>query len=183
MEQILNDVGAVYEKNGRCVIAVSEGIGDTDGKTWAEKITRTDERDSHGNVQLSGTGALADYLATRIRVKLKVKRVRADTFGYLQRSFAGLQSEVDAKEARWCGRHAVQYAMNELSGSVAIKRLGTGKNYAAELFRTELANVAEKTKSMPDEFINEDGNGVTDAFIDYALPLTGGLPKTAYLGK
>lgn len=183
MEQILSDVDAVYKKFGRCVMAVSEGIGDTDGVTWAEKITKTDERDSHGNVQLSGTGALADYLAMRIKVKLKVKRVRADTFGYLQRSFAGLQSEVDAKEARWCGRHAVQYAMKDSSGSVAIKRTGTGRNYAVELFRTELAGVAEKTKSMPAEFINKAGNGVTPAFIDYALPLTGGLPKTAYLGN
>ena len=183
MEKILSDVEAVYKKLGRCVIAVSEGICDTDGKTWAEKITRTDEHDDHGNVQLSGTGALADFLAMRIKAKLKVKRVRADTFGYLQRSFAGLQSQVDAREARWCGRHAVQYAMNELSGSVAIKRIGTGKNYAAELFRTELANVAEKTKSMPDEFINKDGNGITAAFVDYALPLTGGLPKTEYLGS
>jgi 6-phosphofructokinase len=183
MEKIFSDVEAVYKKLGRCVVAVSEGIGDTDGKTWAEKITKTDERDSHGNVQLSGTGALADYLAMRIKAKLKVKRVRADTFGYLQRSFAGLQSEVDAKEARWCGRHAVQYAMNELNGSVAMKRTGNGKNYGVELFRTELANVAEKTKSMPNEFINKDGNGVTNAFIEYALPLTGGLPKTEYLGN
>jgi 6-phosphofructokinase len=183
MEQILNDVGAVYKKNGRCVIAVSEGIGDTDGKTWAEKVTKTDEHDSHGNVQLSGTGALADYLAMRIKAKLKVNRVRADTFGYLQRSFAGLQSSVDAAEARQCGIEAVKFAIGHQSGSVAIKRTGTGKNYSAEFFRTELANVAEKTKSMPDEFINKAGNGVTEAFIDYALPLTGGLPKTAYLGR
>jgi 6-phosphofructokinase len=183
MEKILSDVDAVYKKLGRCVIAVSEGIGDTDGKTWAEKITKTDEHDDHGNVQLSGTGALADYLAMRIKAKLKVKRVRADTFGYLQSSFAGLQSEVDAKEARWCGRHAVQYAMNELNGSVAMKRTDNGKNYGVELFRTELANVAEKTKSMPAEFINKDGNGVTNAFIEYAMPLTGGLPKTEYLGN
>ncbi len=46
-----------------------------------------------------------------------------------------------------------------------------------------MANVAEKTKPMPDEFINSDGNGVTEAFIDYAAPLTGPLPKTDYLGN
>ncbi|MBU1259931.1 MAG: 6-phosphofructokinase [Planctomycetes bacterium] len=183
MDKFLSDIDAVYKKLGRCVVAVSEGMSDTDHKTWAEKITETDERDSHGNVQLSGTGALADYLAAQIKGKLKVKRVRADTFGYLQRSFAGLQSEVDAKEARWCGRHAVQYAMDELNGSVAMKRTGSGKNYGVELFRTELKNVAEKTKSLPDEFINKEGNGVTDAFIKYAMPLTGGLPKTEYLGN
>ena len=183
LDKFLGDVEQVYKKLGRCVIAISEGICDADGVLWAKKIAEIQEHDAHGNVQLSGTGVLADFLADQIRSTLKVKRVRADTFGYLQRSFAGLQSEVDAREARWCGRHAVQYAMNELSGSVAIKRTGSGKNYAVELFRTELANVAEKTKSLPPEFINKDSNGITSAFVDYALPLTGGLPKTEYLGN
>jgi 6-phosphofructokinase 1 len=73
--------------------------------------------------------------------------------------------------------------MEQASGSVAIKRVGDGGEYKSELFRTDLCNVAEKTKSMPDEYINEQGNGVTQAFIDYALPLAGGLPKTEYLGN
>jgi len=183
MDKFLGDVEGVYKKLGRCVVAVSEGICDTDGVTWAEKLAKGVETDEHGNVQLSGTGALADFLAGQVRSKLGVKRVRADTFGYLQRSFAGVRSEVDAGEARWCGRHAVQDAMEEVSGSVAIKRLGSGADYAVELFRTELGDVAEKTKSMPDEFINAKGNGITEAFIEYAMPLTGGLPKTHYLGS
>ena len=183
MDKFLSDVEGVYEKLGRCIVAVSEGICDSDGVTWAEKLAKGVETDAHGNIQLSGTGALADFLAGQVKAKLKIKRVRADTFGYLQRSFAGLRSEVDAREARWCGRHAVQYAMKHTSGSVAIKRLGSGANYKVELFRTELSNVAEKTKPMPDEFINTDGNGVTEAFVEYAMPLTGTLPKTAYLGN
>jgi 6-phosphofructokinase 1 len=183
MKKFLSDVEAIYKKLDRCVIAVSEGISDINGKTWAEKITAIDEHDAHGNIQLSGTGALADFLATQIKTTLKVKRVRADTFGYLQRSFAGLQSKVDAREARLCGRQAVKYAMKETSGSVAIKRLGNGANYKIDVFRTELKNVAEKTKSMPPEFINADGNGVTDTFVEYAMPLTSGLPKTEYLGS
>jgi len=183
MDKFLSDVEGVYRKLGRCVIAASEGICDTDGTTWAEKIAATGgEKDSHGNIQLSGTGALADFLAEKIKGKLGIKRVRADTFGYLQRSFAGLQSAVDVREARLCGRAAVKYAMKETSGSVAIGRL-KGPKYEVELFRTELKNVAEKTKCMPDEFINTEGNGVTDAFIKYAMPLTGGLPKTCYLGN
>jgi 6-phosphofructokinase 1 len=183
MDKFLSDVEGVYRKLGRCVVAASEGICDTDGTTWAEKIAATGgEKDSHGNIQLSGTGALADFLAEKIKGKLGIKRVRADTFGYLQRSFAGLQSAVDVREARLCGRAAVKYAMKETSGSVAIRRL-KGRKYKVELFRTELVNVAEKTKCMPDEFINTEGNGVTDAFIKYAMPLVGGLPKTHYLGN
>jgi 6-phosphofructokinase len=183
MDKLLSDVDGVVKKLGRCVVAVSEGVCDADGVTWAKKLAEGVETDAHGNIQLSGTGALADFLAQQVKDNLKVKRVRADTFGYLQRSFPNLQSDVDAREARWCGRHAVQYAMKEDNGSVAIRRLAGGKDYAVELFRTELSNVAEKTKSMPDEFINADGNGITDAFIEYALPLTGGLPETEHLGS
>jgi 6-phosphofructokinase len=182
MEKFLGDVDDVCNRLGRCVIAVSEGICDDDGVTWAKKLTDQAEVDAHGNIQLSGTGDLADFLAGQVKSKLKVGRVRADTFGYLQRSYPGMQSQVDVDEARWCGRHAVRFAMEEDNGSVAIKRTGDGKDYAVELFRTELKNVAEHTKSMPDEFINEEGNGVTDEFIEYAMPLVGELPKTEYLG-
>jgi 6-phosphofructokinase len=181
MDKFLSGIEDVYKRIGRCVVAVSEGICDTDGVVWTKKIADTGEKDAHGNIQLSGTGALADFLAFQVKSELKVKRVRADTFGYLQRSFVGLRSDVDAREARWCGRHAVQYAMQEQNGSVAIKRVGNGADYKVELFRTELRNVAEKTKPMPDEFINAEGNGVTEAFVEYAMPLTGGLPKTKHL--
>ena len=183
IEKFVGDIEGVLSKLGRCVVAVSEGICDADGVVWAEKLAEQQEVDAHGNIQLSGTGALADFLAGKVKSKLKVKRVRADTFGYLQRSFAGLQSSVDVDEARRCGRYAVEYAMDHDNGSVAMKRTGDGDNYAVELFLTELKNVAEKTKSMPDEFINADGNGITEAFVKYAMPLTGGLPKTHYLGN
>jgi 6-phosphofructokinase 1 len=180
--KLLGDVEAVYKKLNRCVIAVSEGMCDADGETWAKKILETAEKDAHGNIQLSGTGALADFLAAQVKNNLKIRRVRADTFGYLQRSFSGFQSPVDADEARRCGREAVRYAMQDPSGSVAIKRTGSGSQYAIELFRTDLQNVAERTKSMPDEFINADGNGVTQEYVDYAMPLAGQLPQTEYLG-
>jgi len=183
MDKFCSDVEGVYKKLGRCLVAVSEGICDTDGVVWAQKTKAQEEKDAHGNIQLSGSGSLADFLAAQAKARVGIKRVRADTFGYLQRSFAGLQSPVDASEARNCGRQAVVYAMTEKSGSVAIKRLASGEDYAVELFRTELANVAEKTKSLPDEFINADGNGITGAFVEYAMPLVGPLPKTHYLGN
>ncbi|MHC5060807.1 MAG: 6-phosphofructokinase [Planctomycetota bacterium] len=183
MEKFCTDIENVYSKLGRCLVAVSEGICDTDGVVWAKKIAAEEEKDAHGNIQLSGSGALADFLAAQAKIKVGIKRVRADTFGYLQRSFAGLQSLVDASEARNCGREAVLCSMTENSGSIAIRRTANGENYATELFQTELANVAEKTKSMPDEFINANGNGMTESFVEYAMPLVGALPKTHYLGN
>jgi 6-phosphofructokinase len=70
---------------------------------------REPQIDAHGNVQLSG-GALADELADVVQKRLGIKRVRADTFGYLQRSFPGVVSDVDAREAREVGEKAVHYA-------------------------------------------------------------------------
>lgn len=183
VDKFIGDVEDVYTKFDRCVVAVSEGICDERGVTWIERLVKEQEKDSHGNIQLSGTGILADFLAGQIRSKLGALRVRADTLGYMQRSFVGFQSSVDVEEARKCGREAVRFSIAEQSGSVVMNRIGEGENYAVEFLSTELRNVAEKSRTMPDEFINSTGDGVTEAFIKYAMPLTGGLPKTYYLGN
>jgi 6-phosphofructokinase 1 len=175
-ERFIADVERVYAKYGRCVIAVSEGIADENGTAIAAKFSK--EVDSHGNVQLSGTGALGDLLATEIKNRTKITRVRADTFGYLQRSFPGLVSAVDAKEARTVGMLAVKAAVKgkDPSGSIAIRRK-PGKKYAVYFERVPLASVSKETRHVPDAFINKDANDVTPAFIAYAAPIVGPLPK------
>ena len=175
LEQFLADVKETYARYGRCVIAVSEGIHDASGAAIASLLSKEVERDAHGNVQLSGTGALADLLCDEIKAKLGIKRVRGDTFGYLQRSFIGCVSDVDQREAREVGEKAVQYAMwGESDGSVAIRRSG---DYAVEYALVPLESVAGKTRVMEDEFISASGTGVTDAFRQYLRPLLGsGMP-------
>lgn len=180
-EKFLADVDAIYSKKGRCLIAVSEGVSTPDGKTWAEAMSSNLEKDSHGNIQLSGTGALGDYLAGLVTRKLtpaggKKLRVRADTFGYLQRSFAGYVSEVDAKEAREVGRQAVRYSTDPKHAelSVVMKRVSNSP-YQIELEYTSIKNVAKETKHLSPEYI-KNGNDITQAFIDYAKPLVGELP-------
>ena len=177
IEGFVKDVQKAMKKFGRCVIAVSEGIADKDGTPILAKYTK--EVDSHGNVQLSGTGALGDLLAGIVKEKAGIKRVRADTFGYLQRSFPGIASSTDAMEARLVGVAALQAAVCDdiSSGSIAIKRKAT-KKYAVEFEVVPLRSVAKETRHMPDAFINKAGNDVTQAFIDYARPLVGVLPKT-----
>ena len=180
LKKFVVDVKAVYAKYKRCVVAVSEGIADEKGTAIAAKFIK--EVDSHGNIQLSGSGALGDLLAKEIKEKAEISRVRADTFGYLQRSFAGVVSVNDAKEARQAGAAAVKFATGNQfnSGSTAIKRK-PGKKYAVTIERTELKNVAKETRHMPDAFINQAGNDVTPAFIAYAKPIVGELPKIGRL--
>ncbi len=179
-DRFLADVKAAYEKHGRCVIAVSEGIHDASGATIAEKLSASVERDAHGNVQLSGTGALADLLCAEIKDKLKIERVRGDTFGYLQRSFLGCVSDVDQHEAREVGEKAVQFAIwGDRDGSVAIRRSG---HYAVDYTLQALEAVAGKTRTMEDELIAAAGNDVTPAFFDYLKPLLGaGMPEAGRL--
>ena len=171
IDRFLLDVKAAYERYGRCVIAVSEGIHDAKGQPILGLLAKDLERDAHGNVQLSGSGALADLLCEEIKAKLKIKRVRGDTFGYLQRSFVGCVSDVDQREAREVGEKAVQYAMwGQVNGSVAIKRTGF---YSVDYELLPLQAVAGKTRTMEDEFISASGTDVTDAFRLYLRPLLG----------
>ena len=180
IDKFLADVNAVHERLGRCVVAVSEGIHDASGESITARQATTVERDAHGNVQLSGTGALADLLCDEIKAKLGIKRVRGDTFGYLQRSFLGCVSDVDAREAREVAERAVQFALlGDRNGSVAIRRIG---DYAIDIVLQPLEVVAAKTKVMDDVFIAAAGNDVTAAFLAYLRPLLGsGLPQAARL--
>ncbi|MDA8255119.1 MAG: 6-phosphofructokinase [Betaproteobacteria bacterium] len=176
--KFLTDVKATYDKYGRCVIAASEGIHDDKGTPIITQLATQVEHDAHGNVQLSGTGALADLLCDEIKGKLGIKRVRGDTFGYLQRSFMGCVSDVDQREAREVGEKAVQYAMwGDRDGSVAIKRTGF---YSVDYQLVPLDSVAGKTRVMEDEFIAANGTDVTDAFRLYLRPLLGSGMPDAY---
>ncbi len=171
LEQFVGDVKKAHDKHGRCIVAVSEGIHDASGEPIIAQLAKEVERDAHGNVQLSGSGALGDLLSDHVKSHTDIKRVRADTFGYLQRSFLGCVSDVDQREAREVGERGVQFAHHlDRNGSVTIHRVG---NYATDYQYTELSEIAAKTKVMADEFINAEGNDVTGQFMRYIRPLLG----------
>ena len=184
LDQFVKDVRDVYTKYGRCIVAVSEGIHDESGQPIITKLAKEVERDAHGNVQLSGSGALADLLTDYIKANSNITRVRGDTFGYLQRSFLGVVSDVDQREAREVGEKAVNFAnlgddQGNHSGSVSIHRIG---NYAVDYRLSPLVDIAGKTKVMPDNFIASANNNVTDAFVAYLRPLLGSnMPDFARL--
>jgi 6-phosphofructokinase 1 len=178
LDAFLGDVDRVFTKHGRCLVAASEGVHLADGKLLVE----SKETDSHGNVQLSGSGALGDRLAAEIRSRLGSNlRVRADTFGYLQRSFAGYASPVDAREAREVGRAAGRMATEgELAhGSLIIER-EEGAEYSSRIGVTALKNVARRTRTLDEAFLLGD-NDIAPAFLDYVAPLAGEMPRATHL--
>lgn len=183
-KQFVTDVQKVYDKLGRCQIAVSEGIQDKDGKPITTLLVEGLEKDAHGNVQLSGVGGLGDGLSDLVKKHVKTSsgkapRVRADTFGYLQRCWPDA-SPIDQKEARGAAKFAVKLAMKgEHSGSVAIIRL-KNKPYKSDFKQIQLTDVAAKTRHMPPEFISGT-NDVSKKFIEYITPLLGKLPEMTRL--
>ncbi|NQW01128.1 MAG: 6-phosphofructokinase [Rhodospirillales bacterium] len=180
-DAFIADVRRVHDRLGRCVVAVSEGIHDADGTLVAATLAKKLETDAHGNVQLSGSGALADLLTDTIKSNTPIKRVRGDTFGYLQRSFMGCVSRVDQAEARAAGENGVRFADSlARDGSVTLHRTGDGADYGIEFKLSPLDDVAGKTQVMADRFIADCATDVTPAFIDYLRPLVGADMPTAH---
>ena len=174
-QNFLKNIKQIFNKYGRCVIAVSEGIQNKNKKLISQEISKTQEYDAHGNIQLSGSGSLGDFLANKIKTKLKLPRVRADTLGYPQRSFLGSTSEVDQKEAFEIGKFAVRKSRQVISSfSAGIKeRKILSRPYKVLFTINSLAEVAGQTKVMSKKFYNYKQNFITKEFVNYALPLIG----------
>jgi 6-phosphofructokinase 1 len=184
IDTFLKEVKEVYDALGRCVVAISEGVHNEDGEyflqTYADQTGSglAGKTDSHGNIQLSGSGALGDTLTNIVSEYIEGARVRADTFGYLQRSFIADISQVDAEEAERVGQHAVIASKELDSGSVILKRQFSEK-YHCDVEVVDLHKVAKHTKDMPQEFLDPTRPYITNEFFEYAMPLTGGIePKT-----
>ncbi len=189
MDKFLDDVAAIYKKNGNCIVAVSEGIHDKDGKFISEygsDLAAT--RDSFGHAQLGG---LAATLANIVKEKTGAK-VRGIEFSLLQRCGAHLGSATDIEESFMAGKVAVEQAIAGVTDKMVAFERTSQNPYKCEPKLIGLTDVANAEKKVPREWINEEGNGILEPFIDYALPLiqgeTGldkefGLPRFAKLKK
>jgi len=172
MDKFFADVEKVYATKNKVLIAVSEGIHYADGRFVSE--AETSATDGFGHAQLGG---LAVKLAEALKARTGAK-VRGIELSLLQRCGAHLASKVDVEEAEMAGRVAVESAVaGETDKMVAFKRVMVDGEYTCEPMLLNLSDVANFEKKVPMEWINEDGNGVTSDFIDYALPLIQGTPE------
>ncbi|MEX1307862.1 MAG: 6-phosphofructokinase [Eubacteriales bacterium] len=188
MDKFLNTVEDLYKKNGHVIVAVSEGIKDKDGKYIAEYGSMSKATDSFGHAQLGG---LADTLAGFVQEKTGAK-VRAVEFSILQRCASHGGSKTDIEEAFLAGQSAVKFAVEgKTDYMVAFERPESGA-YKCNIKMIKLDEVANKEKTVPLEWIINDGTGLSQDFIDYVtpliqgaseLPFENGLPKFAELKK
>jgi ATP-dependent phosphofructokinase / diphosphate-dependent phosphofructokinase len=189
MEKFLEDASEIYKKNGKVIVAVSEGAKDKDGKYISEYGTDLAQtKDSFGHAQLGG---LAATLANFVKQKTGAK-VRGIEFSLLQRCAVHAGSLTDANEAYLAGQMAVKYAVDGMTDYMVAFERAEGSEYKCNIKLINLTEVANTEKKIPREWINEAGNGLNQQFIDYALPLIqgetqplleNGLPRFANLKK
>jgi 6-phosphofructokinase 1 len=188
IDKFVSDVEEVYRKTNKVMVAVSEGIRDKDGNYIAEMTLHQHGRDAFGHVQLGGAAAvLTRILGQKLNVKL-----RNIEFSLLQRCAAHCASLTDVNEAFMAGQDAVRLAIEGKSdGMVAFER-APGPEYRCGTTLVEVKQVSNKEKVVPREWINKEGHGLKDEFIQYALPLiqgesypqrVNGLPRFANLKK
>lgn len=186
-DKMIRDAKRVLEEKNIVLICVSEGIMTADGRLVVEELSKR-ATDSFGHKQLGGTAAL---LADRLGQDLGIK-VRGIEFSLLQRSAAHLASGVDIEEALMAGREGVKAALAGVSGVMMGFERTSSDPYSCRIIKVPLDQVANHEKTVPLEWINDEGNGVKTAFIDYALPLIQGescqvhekgLPRFARLKK
>lgn len=174
MDKFLTDVKKIYEANGKCIVAVSEGIHDKNGKFISEYGSdMASQKDAFGHAQLGGLAAtLADIVKKETGAK-----VRGIELSLSQRCAAHLASKTDIDEAVMAGRVAVESAINGITDKmVAFERSYEDGNYVCKTKLLGLTEIANTEKKVPRGWINEAGNGIEQAFVDYALPLIQGEP-------
>ena len=187
MKKFLADVKKIYDEKGNCLVAVSEGIHYADGSFVSE--AKTSATDGFGHAQLGG---LASMLADTVKNELGCK-VRGIELSLLQRCAAHCASKTDVDESYMSGKAAVENAVAGKTDYMPGFKCTRGENgYKCEIELLPLSEVANTEKKVPRDWINEEGNGVTQAFVDYALPLIegenvgpkqSGLPRFANLKK
>lgn len=172
LDKFLDDVERIYNETGSCIIAVSEGIHYADGTFVSE--AKTSATDGFGHAQLGGLAArLVDIVKKRIPTK-----VRGIELSLLQRCGAHLASLTDIEESFMSGKAAVDYATSGITDKmVGFERSYEDGKYVCNVKLFDLADVANSEKKVPREWINEEGNGVNEKFIEYVLPLIQGEPN------
>ncbi|SFD33220.1 6-phosphofructokinase [Clostridium uliginosum] len=170
-DKFINDVKERFEKQNKVYIVVSEGIKNKDGRFVSE--FNCVSNDKFGHAQLGGVG---QCLRELILKEGFTTRVKALELGILQRCAMHCSSDRDLEESYKVGYLALKYALeNETGKMVAIKR-ELGSEYKASYFLVDADKIANNVRYFPTEWINDEGNFVTEEALSYFEPLIEGIP-------
>ncbi|MBR3894671.1 MAG: 6-phosphofructokinase [Clostridia bacterium] len=175
MQRFFADVRAALAKHPNVVIAVSEGIRFADGHYVGEG-TQTGAKDAFGHAYLAGTGKALE-LAVKAEIGCKVRSIELNL---PQRCAAHVASRTDLSESVKIGRAAVKAAGEGISRRMMTAVRTSNAPYVMEVGHSDVSVIANKIRYVDDEFINADGNHVTDACCRYLLPLIQGEAPCRY---
>ena len=163
-EKYIEDIRKLLETKSGIVVVASEGLKNAEGQPIVEPIFKVGRATYFGDV----SAHLANLVIKRMGYK-----ARGEKPGLLGRASIPLQSSVDREEAELAGKLACEAVLNGTAGKmVAFRRVST-EPYKVEPFLVDIDEVMMYERTMPDEFINEEGNGVTEAFKEWCRPLLG----------
>lgn len=163
-DKFIEDIKKLLEKKSGILVVASEGLTDKEGKPIVKPVFKTERATYFGDV--------SSHLANLVIQKLGYK-ARGEKPGLLGRASIFMQSQVDIEEAQMAGELACRAALDGESGKmVAFSRVSENP-YEMKPFLVDIDEVMMYERKMPDEFINEEGNGVTQAFLDWCRPLIG----------
>ena len=163
-DKFIEDIKKLLEKKSGILVVASEGLADKEGKPIVKPVFKTERATYFGDV--------SSHLANLVIQKLGYK-ARGEKPGLLGRASIFMQSQVDIEEAQMAGELACRAALDGESGKmVAFSRVSENP-YEMKPFLVDIDEVMMYERKMPDEFINEEGNGVTQAFLDWCRPLIG----------
>lgn len=163
----LDKVKSIYEQKQKVLVAVSEGIKTKDDEYFL-KSHMSNKTDAFGHTQLGGVGQV---LCEIISEKLGLP-VRAVELNLPQRASSHIASLTDIEEAYNCGKFALEQAVKGETGKMVVMTRTT--NYQIKYELMDIEEIANVVKVVPQEYINEDKDYISDSFIDYALPLIQG---------
>ncbi len=175
-EKFISDVRSALEKHPAILVAASEGIKLANGHYVGEG---TDSRkvDAFGHTALSGTGKVLEEL---VKTEIGCK-VRSIELSLPQRCAAHIASLTDLRESVEVGRGGVLSAIAGATGvMMTIVRDDEGGEYSTHVGTADIATIANEIRTVPDEYINAEGNGITEAGLAYLAPLIIGEPYVEY---
>lgn len=175
IDKFIEDVKEANKKHKNVIVAISEGIKDENG-VYVCETTASGLTDTFGHKYLSGSGKV---LENAVREKLGFK-ARAVELNVLQRCASHISSLTDINEAEEIGMKAVEEALAGSTGKMMIFVRENCSDYKLSIKSHDITNIANAEKIVPESFISESGNDVTEAFMDYAKPLILGEPKIEY---
>ncbi len=177
MDSFFEDIEAALRRHPNVVVGVSEGLRFADGRYVGESA-QSGVRDVFGHRYLSGTGRVVEQ-AVKEKFGCKTRTVELNI---LQRCAAHIASETDLAEADMVGRAAVEHAIAGETGKMMGFERTSNSPYAVKVIANDISAIANRIRAVPDEFINERGNDVTDECLRHIEPLILGEPKLEYVG-